>query len=161
MTDLDLDLDGEHQEHEQPIAAGDFDAFFDEQQRKRKPKRQPLTLYGRRHFLPESLPILFTLQAERLQNSTDPEDIRKMLTALYGEDVLDEWAAHGMEDRELGILLIWSAAAIRAPGTVSMDRAAELHDQQAAGKAPAPNRATRRNPKAKKGKKAGSSGRRS
>ncbi|QMP84118.1 tail assembly chaperone [Streptomyces phage Alderaan] len=150
MTDLDI---------EQPDRApqtADFDAFFAEQAEQQP--RQALALFGRTYTLPESLPILFTLQAERLQASEDPNDVRRMLTALYGGDVLDEWAEHGLTDKQLGILLIWSAAAIRSPGKVSMERAAELYAEQATGKAPGPNRATRRS---KKGKKAGSSGKRS
>ncbi|APD18532.1 tail assembly chaperone [Streptomyces phage Ididsumtinwong] len=130
MTDLDV----EHQEHAPKTA--DFDAFFAEQAEQYP--RQTLALFGRTYTLPESLPILFTLQAERLQASEDPADVRRMLTALYGGDVLDEWAEHGLTDRQLGILLIWSAAAIRNPGTVSMDRAAELYAKQAAGKSTGP-----------------------
>ncbi|MFD4371494.1 hypothetical protein ACFWPY_07870 [Streptomyces sp. NPDC058527] len=156
MTDIDLDLDVEHQDHAPKSA--DFDAFFAEQRKGRTSRRQPLRLFGRKYTLPESLPILFTLQAERLQNSDNPEDVRRMLTALYGEDVLDEWAEKGMEDDQLGTLLIWSAAAIRSPGKVSMARAAELYYEQAAGKAQGPNRAARRS---KKVKRAASSGKRS
>ncbi|WP_031010637.1 hypothetical protein [Streptomyces sp. NRRL F-5727] len=151
MTDLDLD-----DVQERAPKTADFDAFFAEQAEQQP--RQALALFGRRYVLPESLPILFTLQAERLQASEDPDDVRRMLTALYGGDVLDEWAEKGLTDKQLGVLLIWSAAAIRAPGTVSMERAAELYDRQAAGKAQGPNRAARRS---KKKPKAGSSGKRS
>ncbi|MGW5673935.1 hypothetical protein ACWEV4_02385 [Streptomyces sp. NPDC003860] len=152
------DLHDEHQdqEHEQQLDAADFDAFFGEQRRKRQKHRPTLTLYGRTYVLPESLPVLFSLEAQRVQHSADPEHVRLMLSVLYGDDVLDDWARRGLEDRELGILLLWSAAAVRAPGTVTLDRAAELYDEQAAGKAPTPNRAARR---AKAKKKVRSSGR--
>ncbi|MFC8584227.1 hypothetical protein ACFUGD_06680 [Streptomyces sp. NPDC057217] len=141
----------EHQddEAEQGLDVADFDAFFAEQAK--KSKRQPITLFGRKYVLPESLPLLFTLQAERVQHSSDPDDVRRMLTILFGTDVLDKWAEKGLTDKQLGIVLIYSAAAVRAPGTISVERAAELYDEQEQGKAPGPNRAARR-AKGKKGK---------
>ncbi|MFB7452844.1 hypothetical protein [Streptomyces sp. NPDC056194] len=150
------DTVNEHQDDdEQRFDAADFDAFFAEQADKRP--RQPITLFGRRHLLAAELPLMFTLEAERIQHSSDPDDVRKLLITIFGSDVLDEWAEKGLTDRQLGILLIYSAAAIRSPGTVTMERAAELHDEQEAqGKAPAPNRAQRRTRKKDK-----SSGRRS
>lgn len=161
MTDLDLaDVD---QGDEQQLAAGgpaDFDAFFAEESAARP--REQLTLYGTTYTLPESLPLMFTLQMERVQDSSDPADVRKMLATLYGADVLDAWAEHGMTDRQLGVVLIYSAGNIRRPGSVTMQRAAELYAEQEAGKAPAPNRAARRTATTKKkGKKAPSSGARS
>ncbi|MEU2759393.1 hypothetical protein [Streptomyces sp. NPDC007094] len=154
MTDLDLDQDDEQQLD--TAGHADFDAFFAEESATQP--RERLTLYGRTYTLPESLPLLFTLQMERVQNSDDPDDVRKMLATLYGADVLDTWAEHGMTDRKLGVVLIYSAANIRRPGSCTMGRAAELYAEQEAGKAAAPNRAARR---AKKGKKGRSSGKRS
>ncbi|MYV48221.1 hypothetical protein [Streptomyces sp. SID2888] len=147
---------------EQPTAGtADFDAFFAEQATTRA--RQTFTLYGREYTLPDSLPIMFTLQVERVQDSSDPEDVRKMLATLFGGNTLDVWAEHGMTNRQFGTVLIYAAGNVRSPGSVSMARAAELHDNQeqarAEGKEPAaPNRAARRaKPKTKK---RGSSGRR-
>ncbi|MBP0456253.1 hypothetical protein [Streptomyces montanisoli] len=123
--------------------AADFDAFFAEEATTRD--RARITLYGVEYVLPESLPLMFTLQMERVQNSSDPDDVRRMLAILYGADVLDTWAEHGMTDRQLGVVLIYSAANVRRPGAMTMQRAAELYEQQEAGKAPAPtNRAARR-----------------
>ncbi|MDT3395594.1 hypothetical protein RKE29_02830 [Streptomyces sp. B1866] len=148
---------------QQPAADGaaDFDAFFAEEAAARP--RQRLTLYGRDYLLPDSLPLLFTLQMERVQDSSDPADVRRMLATLYGADVLDLWAEQGMTDRQLGVVLIWSAGNIRKPGSVTMRRAAELYAEQDAGKAAAPaNRAARRTPaRKKKGKTAPRSGARS
>ncbi|MFI5808879.1 hypothetical protein [Streptomyces sp. NPDC051561] len=162
MNDLDLDnvdQDDEHLDQNQGGAA-DFDAFFAEESATRP--RERLTLYGHKYVLPESLPLLFTLQMERVQNSDDPDDVRKMLSTLFGADVLDLWAEKGMDDRQLGIVLIYAAANIRTPGSLSMARAAELHAEQEAGKAAAPNRAARRAKPAKtKTKKAAHSGARS
>ncbi|WP_405561919.1 hypothetical protein [Streptomyces sp. NBC_01180] len=142
---------------EQSGRAADFDAFFAEESATRP--RQTLTLYGTEYTLPDSLPLMFTLQMERIQNSSDPDDIRKMLATLYGCNTLDDWAEHGMTDRQLSVVLIYSAANIKTPNSTSMQRAAQLHDEQDArkteGKAPAPNRTARRK------KKRPSSGKRS
>jgi hypothetical protein len=141
---------------------GDFDAFFREEAAKGKRKRQSVTLYGSTYILPETMPLMFTLQAERVQASTDLNDVRRMLTALFGVDALDDWAENGMDDRQFRIVLMYSAANVRSPGSLTMQRAAELYDEQEAakdaqGKAPAPNRAARR----KKSGKRRSSGKRS
>lgn len=156
IDDEQLDLD--HQDHGDGFA--DFDAFFAEQSRSRA---ETFRLYGRTYTLPESLPLIFSLQLDRLQHSNDPADVRTMLRALVGVDALDHWAERGMTDRQLGILLIYAAANVRSPGSVSMARAAELHDEQAGGKAPgapAPNRAQRRAKATPRARRAGS-GRRS
>ncbi|MFK0180005.1 hypothetical protein ACIQVR_28990 [Streptomyces xanthochromogenes] len=144
---------------EQLLAPADFDAFFAEQAE--AAERVSLTLFGREYVLPESLPLMFTLQMERVQNSSDPGDIRKMLATLYGADALDTWAEAGMTDKQLGIVLIYSAGNIRSPGSVSMQRAAELYAEQEKGKAAAPNRAARRATTKKTGKKKAGSGARS
>jgi hypothetical protein len=148
----DLDLDDE-QQLDGAAGTADFDAFFAEESATRP--RQSLTLYGRDYVLPESLPLLFTLQMERVQNSSNADDVRKMLSTLYGGDILDTWADHGMTDRQLGVVLIYSAANIRNPGSCTMQRAAELYAQQEAGKAPGPNRAARRTKKKGKGRSSG------
>ncbi|MEU2393971.1 hypothetical protein [Streptomyces sp. NPDC007369] len=122
-------------EYDEPldvIEPADFDAFFAEQAPGRP--RASLTLYGREYVLPDSLPLLFTLQMERVQSSSDPADVRRMLSTLFGEGALDTWAEAGMTDRQLAIVLIYSAANVRRPGSVSMQRAAELHDEQEAAK---------------------------
>jgi hypothetical protein len=144
------------------VESADFDAFFAEQAPARP--RVTFTLYGREYTLPDSLPLLFTLKMEQVQHSSDPDDVRAMLATLFGEGALDTWAEHGMTDRQLGVVLIYSAANVRRPGSMTMQRAAELHDEQEAAKegkaAPAPNRAARRASK-KKGKTPAHSGARS
>ncbi|WP_440571949.1 hypothetical protein [Streptomyces sp. KR2] len=145
MSEHDLDQDVD------PTAPGtteDFDAFFAEEA---PAERTRFTLFGKEYVLPDSLPLLFTLQMERVQHSSDGEDVRKMLATLFGADPLDEWAERGMTDRQLGVVLIYSAGNIRNPGSITMARAAELYEEQEAGKDPAPaNRAQRRQkPKAK------------
>ncbi|GAA3237310.1 hypothetical protein [Streptomyces lavendulae] len=146
--------DQEHTPDEDQLDAADFDAFFAEEIATRP--RERLTLFGKSYVLPESLPIMFTLQMTRVQDSQDPDDVARLLAILFGSDVLTTWAEHGLTDRQLGVLLIYSAATIRRPGSITLARAAELYDEQEAGKAAGPNRATRR---AKTGKKKRSGGR--
>lgn len=151
---IDDDQDQEHGPDEDRLEATDFDAFIVEECATRP--RQPLKLYGKTYVLPESLPIMFTLLMTRVQDSQDPNDVARLLAILFGADVLESWAEQGMTDRQLGILLIYSAANTRTPGSVSLARAAELYEEQEAGKAAGPNRAARR---AKTGKKKRSGGR--
>lgn len=141
--------------------AGDFDAFFAEEVDKGKRPQQPVTVCGKTYTLPDSLPLMFTLSAERVQQSQSIDDVRKMLAPLFGRTALDDWAEGGMTDRQFRIVLIYSAANVRSPGSLTMEAAARLHDEQeaakAAGKAQAPaNRAERR----KSSKKRRSSGKR-
>ena len=160
VSDHDITEDYDEAEH-RPLDADDFDAFFAEEAPQR-PKRQQFTLYGKRYTLPESLPLMYTLQAERLRESESTDDVRKMLAPLFGADALDEWAEHGMDDRKFRIIMLYAGRNIQRPGSLSMAEAARLYDEQEAaraeGKAQAPNRAARR---AKpKGKKRASSGKR-
>ncbi|MEU3097216.1 hypothetical protein ABZ690_21140 [Streptomyces sp. NPDC006967] len=154
----------DHDEAEQPLAeqAGDFDAFFAEEVDKGERPRQPLTVCGKTYILPDSLPLMFTLSAERVQQSSSVDDVRKMLAPLFGRSALDDWADGGMTDRQFRIVLVYAAANVRAPGSLTMAAAAELHDEQEAakaeGKAAGPNRAARRS--TSKGKKRRSSGKR-
>lgn len=107
----------------------DFDAFFAEQgPAKREGER--LRLYGREYRLPATVPALFTLQLQRVQNSARPEDIRAMLAALFGPDAVDDWAAHGMGDDQLGTVLLWGTANCAKPGSMSVERAAELYRER-------------------------------
>lgn len=108
----------------------DFDAFFAEQNEPRF--GATLRLFGREYVLPTSLPLLFTLQMERVQNSSDADDIRRLLASLFGPRALDEWAENGMTDRQLGVVLLWSAANAREPGCISIAEAVELYDEQEA-----------------------------
>jgi ArsR family metal-binding transcriptional regulator len=160
VTEPNLD---DYEDQEQPLeaAAGDFDAFFGEEVDKGKRQRQTVTVCGKTYVLPDSLPLMFTLSAERVQQSQNIDDVRKMLAPLFGRSALDDWADGGMTDRQFRIVLMYSAANVRTPGSLTMAAAARIHDEQeaakAAGKVPTPaNRAERR----KSSKKRRSSGKR-
>lgn len=150
-------------EPEPGAEVADFDAFFAEQA---EPAKQGVTLrlYGRTYVLPASLPTLFTLQLQRVQHSARPEDIRRLLGSLFGPDAVDHWTECGMDDRRLGIVLLWATAQTAEAGAVSMERAAELYDEREAAKATgkaAPRKAPNRpRPKGKGKGKPRSSGKR-
>ncbi|MGW9041252.1 hypothetical protein ACWGQL_01600 [Streptomyces lydicus] len=118
----------EHSNDQERGEVADFDAFFSETTEPRF--GAVLRLYEREYVLPTSLPLLFTLQMERVKDSEDPDDIRRLLASLFGPRALDEWAEHGMTDRQLGIVLVWAAANSREPGCLSVADAAKLHDEQ-------------------------------
>ncbi|MFF9034031.1 hypothetical protein ACF090_00975 [Streptomyces sp. NPDC014892] len=153
MTEPALDQDGAPE-------VADFDAFFAEQA---EPERKgvPLRLYGRTYTLPPTLPALFTLQLHRVQHSARPDDIRRLLGSLFGPDAVDHWTEAGMDDRRLGIVLLWSTANVADPGTISMERAAQLYDEREAAKGKAPARKTPAKPRPKGKGKPRNSGKRS
>ncbi|QKW08039.1 hypothetical protein HUT18_18295 [Streptomyces sp. NA04227] len=128
------------------VEAADFDEFFGEHAEART--GAVLRLFGVEYVLPASLPVLFTLQMERVRDSSHPDDIRRMLASLFGPDALDAWAEAGMTDRQLGIVLVWAAANCRTPGSIGMAEAARLYDEREEageeGKASSPNREQRR-----------------
>ncbi|MFM9368066.1 hypothetical protein [Streptomyces sp. Da 82-17] len=131
--------------HEHGHEVADFDAFFAEHAEPRF--GAVLRLYSREYVLPTSLPLLFTLQMERVKDSDNPDDIRRLLASLFGPAALDEWAEHGMTDRQLGVVLVWAAANSREPGCLTIAEAAAAYDEREGeeGKAlPRPTPATMR-----------------
>ncbi|WP_143066029.1 hypothetical protein [Streptomyces sp. CC53] len=151
---LDLDV-------EQGDDVADFDAFFAEQAQPR-PRGVPLRLFGRTYILPPSLPALYVLQLHRVMHSTNPEDVSRLLAALFGPDAVNHWADNGMDDRQLGIVLMWATANVASPGSLSMEQAAAEYDKREAAKGKARAATTRPRPKSRpKGKgKRPNSGRR-
>lgn len=130
-------------EHDDQLGeVADFDAFFAEQAEPEK-QGQPVLLFGRTYTLPPSLPALFTLQLQRVQHSARPDDIRRLLGSLFGPDAVDHWTETGMTDRQLGIVLVYATSNVAEPGSVSMERAAELYDQREKAKAGAQGKAAR------------------
>lgn len=122
-----------HDETDTRPEVADFDAFFAEQTRP-SPQGVPLRLYGRDYVLPPKLSTIFALQLHRVHNSAHPDDIRRLLAALFGPDAVDHWAEAGMDDRSFGIVLLWSTSNMTSPGSMTMAEAAEAHDAREAVK---------------------------
>ncbi|ARB11436.1 tail assembly chaperone [Streptomyces phage ToastyFinz] len=111
----------------------DFDQFFAEQTT--APRGLPLRLFGRTYTLPARLPALYVLQLHRVMHSANPEDVSRLLAALFGPDALNHWAEAGMDDRQLGIVLMWSTANVANPGAMTLEQAAAEYDRREAAKA--------------------------
>jgi hypothetical protein len=98
--------------------------------------------------VPRDVPLRFMDQVAALKNSSDPDDVRHLLTILFGTDPIDEWVANGATADQFQVILAWGMA--NAQGNpIGFAEAAELVEQararDAEGKAPVPlNRADRR-----------------
>lgn len=93
--------DAEQAEHE------DFDRFWSAQDRTGKVLSNVL---GIDLHLPRTLPLLFEVEARRLQTSRDPDDVRRMFGLLFGADSYDELVKRGLDAEQFSVLLIWGAA---------------------------------------------------
>ncbi|WHM36316.1 hypothetical protein [Streptomyces sp. BPTC-684] len=146
-----------------PVQVADFDAFFAEQGPAKR-TGVPLRLFGREYRLPATVPALFTVQLHRVQHSARPEDILALLATLFGPDAADDFTARGMDDDQLGVLLIWATANTATPGCITIGEAAKQYQQRedAKGKAPSPRPIQNRSGRRSTGQgKRPSSGRRS
>ena len=122
----------------------DFDAFFAERKAARGPGAG-FVFGGRTYTLPTETPLAYTLLLEANEERSDVAALREILTPLFGPDALEQWIAAGMGDEEFQIVLAWSMANLRSPGSMSMQQAAERVAEAEAGKARTPrNRAERR-----------------
>lgn len=99
--------------------------------------------------VPHDVPLSFLDDLAELKNSTDPEDTKRLLLTLFGDNPLDTWVRNGATADQLQVILAWGIR--NAQGTpTTFAEAADLVEQaralEAAGKAPAPvpNRAARR-----------------
>lgn len=126
----------------------DWDAFFAEQP---EPERDgmPYRLLGKERRLPSSLGTVFVLQANRVQRSTDPGDVRSLLGYVVGPDTLDDMLDAGMTDEQFETVLLWATENVKRPGSLSMAAAAEEYRRREAvkagqGKAAAPQRKRKR-----------------
>jgi hypothetical protein len=132
-------------EEPEPLDLEDADAFFAAEVSTVRPA--VLRLYGEEYELPTRTPLAFVMLAERNAADSSIDAVRKVLTPVFGEDALDVWVDRGMDDRQFGVILLWSTQNMRQPGCMTLAEAARIYDEQAAaGKAPAPtsNRAARR-----------------
>ncbi|MBT2381963.1 hypothetical protein J7E90_33000 [Streptomyces sp. ISL-111] len=129
----DQDLDDDQALDAADLDAADFDQFFAEQVAPRR--GLTLRLFGRTYTLPPTLPTLYVLQLHRVQHSANPDDVARMLAALFGPDAVNHWTENGMDDRQLGIVLMWSTANVARAGAMSMEQAAAEYDRREAKKA--------------------------
>ena len=117
-----------------------FDAFWAEQS-----SGKTTVIRGVKVAVPCDIPIAMELRAQELQESTSEDDMRELLSMLFGVDVLDQWSANGMGGLELQTVLAWAMGQGTGQDT-SFEEALELvRSQRDEGKAPSgQNRAARR-----------------
>lgn len=110
-------------------------------------KHETRTILGVQVLVPTDLPLRFERLAESLGESSKEEDIKALLTVLFGQDPLDAWVEAGLTGKQFQVLLAWGVANGQGKPTtfaeaVKLVREAEKADAE--GKAPATNRADRR-----------------
>jgi len=144
--ELDDDLDGDdefedYDDEDEPLDTTDADAFFAAELS--TVKAAVLHLYDRDYILPTTVPLAFSLLAERHREDASVETLRTVLTPIFGADALDHWLVSGIDERKLGVVLLWSAQNMHQPNSLSFPDAVREYDQrEARGKAL--NRAQRR-----------------
>ncbi|HET8641466.1 MAG TPA: hypothetical protein VFM37_05985 [Pseudonocardiaceae bacterium] len=132
--------------------AAEFEQFWAQHATARAPER--ITVVGAEITVPNDLPLDVERRAEQLGDSDDPDDVRELLTMLFGDDVLERWVANGMTIRQFQFMLAWAFARGSGRRVTFAEFWPEFEALEAGGgKA---NRAQRRAAKRKKGK-AGSS----
>lgn len=85
----------------------DFDAFWSEQDRKGTTLKN---VFGIDVQLPPKLPLRFEIEARRLKNSEDEDDIKRLVALLFGETSLDRWVDAGMDNEQFGVMIMWGTA---------------------------------------------------
>ncbi|MEE2041283.1 hypothetical protein Q8791_29065 [Nocardiopsis sp. CT-R113] len=155
------EIDDQYDEHDQDDAAeapdgfGTFDDYRESRAAKRAEAAVTTVILGEEVTLPAELPIGFELRMHRLGSpgTTEAETItilRELVAMLYGDDALDEWQ-DDLDLDDLQVLVIWGAANVRKPYSMTFPEAAEVA-QAAEGKARKMSAATRptRSPKRKR-----------
>jgi hypothetical protein len=115
----------------------DFDAFWSGVGRKATSLRN---VFGVDVTLPAALPLRFEVEARAVADSQDPDNTKRMVGILFGEDALDRWTAAGMDIEQFAVLLLWGTSNTRLPDSMSLAeaRAAYLERLSDPGKAPSP-----------------------
>ncbi|CAM2785731.1 MULTISPECIES: hypothetical protein [Streptomyces] len=132
------------QEHDERPDTADWDAFWAEERIEPRHDGMPFRMFGREWRLPSRLPALIQVQMHRVRESADPEDIQSLLGALLPSGLVDELIRRNVDDRHMGIVLAWAIANTSVPGSMSLERARRLYDEQdGPGKAPRPRSGNR------------------
>ncbi|MFB7908110.1 hypothetical protein ACFC1T_16895 [Kitasatospora sp. NPDC056076] len=132
MTDHATDPDDLHDllndARESLEVFADADAFFAAEVEQHAAAR--IRLYGVDYELPARVPLTFNMLLARHAEDESLEAFARVLAPLFGADALQHWLDSGIDDRQLGIVLAWSIANIRAPGVITLQQAAEAYDRQ-------------------------------
>ncbi|MBA9003731.1 hypothetical protein [Thermomonospora cellulosilytica] len=120
----------------------DFNAWLATEQAARGGGKR-IRVFGKVIALPTDLPLGFTLALDQTSESSDLDDVKKMVAALYGDDALDHWVKEGLGLFGFQVLLAYGSA-VAAGQTVTLDEVAakvrEANKQREQGKAQKPGR---------------------
>ena len=117
-----------------------FDAFWAEQS-----SGKTTVIRGVEVPVPCDIPIAVELRVQELQESTSEDDMRELLSMLFGVDVLDQWSANGMGGLELQTVIAWAMGQGTGADTTFEEALELVRSQRGEGKAPSgQNRAARR-----------------
>lgn len=108
-------------------------------------KRQTETIRGVEVTVPTDLPLNFQQRATALKDSERDEDVRELVSLIFGGGVLDRWISAGMGAREFQVVCAWGYANGSGKPTTFREAYEIVTTAETEGKAPtAPNRAGRR-----------------
>lgn len=121
--------------------ADSFDAFWAAQAK----SGRTTVIRGVTVPVPADLPLAFELRADELKESEAEQDIRELLSLLFGGDHFDEWRNAGMGLLELKTVLAWGAAQGSGRDVTFAEALEAVTAAEGEGKAPSgQNRAARR-----------------
>lgn len=123
-------------------AVDDFDAFWSSYSRGHKSVR----ILGRDMPLPKDVPLWVLMSRV---DPNDDEQIKTLVSELYGPEALDQWIADGMGMFQLSVLIGWTIARVQGDH-VTFEKAAQRTEELMHN--PPGNRAARRQGKGKKKK---------
>lgn len=93
----------------QPAEVADFDEFWSAKQRKGLHFR----IRGVDCELPPRMPVQFELEARRMENSTDGDDVKRLVGLLVGRKSLDRLLDAGLDEDEFSVLLLWATCNLK------------------------------------------------
>ena len=140
---------GSPEEREAALAEGeartadigeDFDTFWSTLE------QEPVVLrnvFGADVVLEPGLPLKFQVMSERLKDEQTEAALHEMIALVFGRGVLDTWIDNGVTHEQLMVLFMWGISNRKTPGSMTLQRAYELHrqhtaDQGKAEQAPTP-----------------------
>lgn len=120
-------------------ATHDFDAFWAQHG---PGEVETVRLMGEVVPVPQDVPLWVTLKVDSTDSMSDPAEVRRMVSELYGDNTLDRWADAGMGSKQLSTVLAWSVA--KAQGAQITPGEAAERVEELMRNPPARNRQQRR-----------------
>ncbi|WDZ91142.1 hypothetical protein [Nocardiopsis sp. HUAS JQ3] len=142
MTDIDDqyddDVDQDDAPGTEPDGFGTFDDYRAARSQTRAAEAVTTVILGEEVELPPALPVGFEMRLHRLTSDRTTEAqavtiMQELVAMLYGDDAFEAWQ-DDLDTEDLQILIIWGAANVREPYSMTFAEAAEAGRAEA-GKA--------------------------